>query len=113
MRLERVVYLGHMEVRVKEITVGELRNLLAQDLGEFNAMEWLAGRTALPANLLQAFTDLSAEKIPTLTFSELQTIIEAVREVNTAFFFVIENMGLLAGFIREMRAAGSKESPPD
>lgn len=103
MRIEKTVDLGTMQVRVKEITVGELRNLLSQDVIGFNAMDWVAGRATLPQDLVGAFTDLTHEMIPKLTFSEMQTIIEAVNEVNAAFFFVIEKMGMLAGFIQEMR----------
>jgi hypothetical protein len=110
MRIEKTVDLGSMQVRVKEITVGELRNLLAQDVAGFNAMEWVAGRAALPPDLVGAFTDLTPEMIPKLTFSEMQTIIEAVKEVNAAFFFVIEKLGMLAGFIQEIRENGSRGS---
>ncbi len=39
MRIEKTVDLGSMQVRVKQITIGELRNLLAQDVDGFNAME--------------------------------------------------------------------------
>jgi hypothetical protein len=111
-RIEKTVDLGSMQVRVREITVGELRNLLAHDVIGFNAMEWAAGRAVLPPDLIGAFTDLTPEMVPKLTFSELETIIEAVKEVNAAFFFVIEKLGMLAGFIQEMRERGSSGSQP-
>lgn len=86
-----------MQVRVREITVGELRNLLAHDVIGFNAMEWAAGRAVLPPDLIGAFTDLTPEMVPKLTFSELETIIEAVKEVNAAFFFRDREIGNAGG----------------
>lgn len=102
MRLEKTADLGHRTVRVKEITVGELRNLLAGTGGSFNVMQWLAGNQEFPVELLNAFTDLSAEAIPTLTFSELKLVIEAVKEVNSAFFFVLESLGTASGLLQGM-----------
>ena len=99
-----------MRVRVTEITVGALRNLIAQDIPGFNAMDWIAGRSALPADLISAFTDLSPDALQSMTFSEIQAVIEAVKEVNAAFFFVIENLGMLAGFIQEIHENGSSGS---
>jgi hypothetical protein len=111
-RLEKTVDLGHMQVRVTEITVGALRNLISQDIPGFNAMDWIAGRSALPADLISAFTDLSSDALQSMTFSEIQAIIEVVQEVNGSFFFVLEKLGLLAGLIEGMRDVGSSESAP-
>jgi hypothetical protein len=102
MRLEKTVDLGCRSVRVSEITVGELRNLLAGASGGFNVMQWLAGNEELPADLLSAFTDLTPEAIQELTFSELKQVIEAVKEVNSAFFFVLESLGTAAGLLQGM-----------
>lgn len=110
MRLEKTVDLGHMQVRVKEITVGELRNLLIHSPNGFNAMDWVVGRAALPADLLSAFTDLTADSVERLTFSEMKQIMEGVQEVNAAFFFVVEKLGMVEGFILEMRARASSGS---
>lgn len=110
MRIEKTVDLGHMQVRVTEITIGQLRNLLASEIADFNTMEWITGRGTLPADIIGAFTDLTAEMILKLTFSELQAVIEAVQEVNAAFFFVVEKLGMVEGFILEMRERASSGS---
>ncbi len=111
MRLEKSADLGHRTVRVKEITIGELRNLLAGTGGSFNVMQWLAGNEEFPAELLNAFTDLPEEAIPGLTFSEMKVLIEAVKEVNSAFFFVLESLGTAAGLLQEMGPKASESVP--
>lgn len=106
MRIEKTIDLGSTAVRVREITVGQMRNLLALEDLSLDVMGFLSGKQEIPTELLNLFTDLKPERLESLTFSELSQVIVGVREVNAGFFEVLEALGLAQGLL-----AGLREKP--
>ena len=103
MRREKIIDLGHLTVRVKELTVGELRNLLKNEDLVIDIPEFLRGNSGLPPEIVEVFCDLKREQIEALTFSEVKAIINGIKEVNSDFFDVIEMLGTFAGMLEGAR----------
>lgn len=111
MRREKTIQINEgLSVRVREMTVGELRNLLSMERMELDVMGFLTGGVDLSLDLLQPFTDLRPEAVQSMTFSELKQVIDGIREVNSGFFEVLEALGMAAGLLTEFR--GKTSSTP-
>jgi hypothetical protein len=87
MALKQSVPLGEITVQVRELTVGEIRQLLKTmaeggdgDLVEYALLEEIGLRE------LQLMTDLELEIIEDLAPSQLRQVFEACREINKDFF---------------------------
>lgn len=97
MALKQVVPLGEISVTVRELTVGEIRQLLKSlaegsdgDLVEYAVLEEIGLRE------LQLMTDLEPEIMEDLAPSQLRQVYEACREINKDFFALrarIEDVG--------------------
>lgn len=112
MRQEKTIQINNgLTVRVREMTVGELRNLLAMEQMDLDVMGFLAGIVEFPIDLLQPFTDLRPEAIKHMTFSEIKQVIDGIREVNSGFFEVLEALGMAAGLLAEFREKPSTKPP--
>lgn len=101
-RREKTLDFGHLSVRVSELTVDQVINQMRESGIDFDPMLWLSGQKEFPQELASLFTDLSPTSIGKLTFSELKEIIEAVKEVNQDFFFVVMQLAELAGALKGM-----------
>jgi len=113
MRREKVIDLGNgLSVRVTEITVGQYRNLLRRPEGDlsFEVMAFLRGDQEIPVDVLDLFTDLTNERIRTMTFSEFRQVLDGIKEVNCDFFGVLTDLGAAAGILGGM-AAGTSIAP--
>lgn len=87
MALKQTVSLGEINVQVRELTVGEIRQLLKTmaegadgDLVEYAILEEIGLRE------LQLMTDLELEIIEDLAPSQLREVYQACREINKDFF---------------------------
>ena len=109
MRREQVIDLGNgLSVRVTEITVGQYRNLLRRAGGvSFDVGRFLRGEEEIPTEVLALFTDLSPERIPAMTFSEIRQVLDGIKEVNADFFGVHQTLGVAAGVLAAMSEANS------
>ena len=106
MRLEKTLPFDSGSVTVKELTVGEIRQWLADesrlDTTAFDLLlvETLSGGDLLPADLLR-FTDLSLPKLDDYAPSELRQVVEAVKAVNGAFFAIQARLGAVAPMLSQ------------
>jgi len=101
-RREKTLDFGHMSVRVNELTVDQVINLMRGSGIDFDPMLWLSGQQEFPHDLASLFADLPPASIGKLSFSELKEIIEAVKEVNQDLFFVVMQLAELAGTLKGM-----------
>ena len=100
MTLTRVVQLGDRDVVVRELTVAELRQWIADERAErLGAAEDLIdqGLHDVPLSLVARFTRLPVDDLRALPPSQIDRVIDAGREVNPRFF----------GLLGRLQAAGS------
>ena len=115
MRLEKVVELRDgVKVTVRELTPKILRNLLSQaeNVRELSFRELLAERISEVVGLLGDCLELKGENWENLSFSEIETVINAFKEVNKAFFGLMSLSAILTGAREELSTLSEKLKKP-
>lgn len=84
----KLIRLGGLDVVVKEITVADVRALLARESGELDMVrENLFADLSL--NDLMVFTSLTVEQMDGMLPSQLREAVDAVIEMNRHFFELV------------------------
>lgn len=89
MRKQKTIKIDEQEITVKELRVKDIRNIIEQ--GD----ELVNGGLDQIEKILPLATDLTLSQIEDMAPSELQTIWDAFREVNAAFFDLVAKTGLV------------------
>lgn len=82
--------IGELEVVCREMTVGQLRGLLASELAGEVIGDFLFETVRLDD--LQHMTNLTAEQVAELRPSQLREVVEACREANPDFFGMLARL---------------------
>ena len=88
MRVIQEITVGDAKVLVKELTLAELRAWLAESAGRttLDLVDELFSEQDLLVSDIPFFSDISAEAIEGLAPSEMDPLVEKIREVNGRFF---------------------------
>jgi hypothetical protein len=81
---------GALEVVCREMTVGQLRGLIASDLSGEVVGDFLFEEVRLAD--LQHMTNLTTEQVAELRPSQLREVVEACREANPDFFAMLARL---------------------
>lgn len=82
--------IGELEVVCREMTVGQLRGLIASELAGEVVGDFLFEDVRLAD--LQHMTNLTAEQVDALRPSQLREVVEACREANPDFFGMLARL---------------------
>lgn len=85
--------IGEHEVVCRELTVGQLRGLIAMDTAGELVGDFLFAEVRLPD--LTRMTNLTTDQIEALTPSELRLIVDACKEANPDFFAMLARLASL------------------
>lgn len=110
MRREKTLDFGHMTVTVHEPTVGQVRNFLGRDDLDFRPLEYLSGAAEISPDLLLMVTDLTPERLQSLTLSELQETMEVAGDMLRPFFAIAEMLGTVVGYLSGIKEKSSTKS---
>lgn len=109
MRRTKEIELGESRITVKELTLAEIRNWLAED--EQAEERDIVGALLLddcPLADLLRFCDATAEQIDGMTQSELHTLLGVAKEMNPDFFHLRSKLlRLVAGYAKSSSSAPS------
>lgn len=107
MRRTKELDIGGARITVKEMTLAEIRNWLA-DNEQAEARD-IVGALLLddcPLADLQRFCDATAEQIDNMTQSELHEMLDAAKELNPDFFHLrAQLLQLVAGYGKSSSSA--------
>lgn len=87
MRKQKTIKIDEQEITVKELRVKDIRNIIEQG-------DKIEGLDQIE-KILPLATDLTLSQIEDMAPSELQTIWDAFRGVNAAFFDLVAKTGLV------------------
>ena len=88
MRKQKTIKIDSMEITVRELRVKDIRDIIEQ--GD----KTVSGGLDQIEKILPLATDLTLSQIEDMAPSELQTIWNAFREVNAAFFDLVAKTGI-------------------
>lgn len=88
MRKQKTIKIDSMEITARELRVKDIRNIIEQ--GD----KLVSGGLDQIEKILPLATDLTLSQIEDMAPSELQTIWNAFREVNAAFFDLVAKTGI-------------------
>ena len=100
MRKRKIVKINDKEFTVKELAVKDIREIWEEVGGEGD----LAGIKKLVEQHMPKVTDATLEDFKNMTPSEIMELVDAFKEVNSAFFEMARSLGL-GRMIEEIKPA--------
>lgn len=112
MALKKTLDFDGLQVVVRELTVGEIRQLLKSmaEVGDGDVVDHLL-LEEIGLRELQLMTSLEPENLDDLAPSQLHQVYEACREVNKDFFVLRERVGDNGRRVLEMLSSSLSETP--
>lgn len=86
MRNSKVIRFGGKEIAVKELTCGELDELLGGDQHKVTWLDRILEKDILTGGILAMSTGIAESELSTMTPSAIRPLVVACKEVNPDFF---------------------------